>query len=55
LHLVGFLLTLPLNLSKSLQAEFAAVASLEDGKCLKGGQQETKESPVGSEWKIEER
>ena len=42
---------LPFNISKSLQGGFAAVASLEEGKCLKGEQHDTKESLVGSEWK----
>jgi len=42
---------LALDLSKLLKAEFGAVTNLEEGNVLKVGQQETKESPVGSEWK----
>ena len=42
---------LPFNLSRSLQSEFVAMASLEEGNFLKSGQYDTKKSLIGSEWK----
>ena len=42
---------MPFNLSKSLQSEFVAMASLEEGKFLKSGKYDTKKSLIGSEWK----